>query len=365
MAEQSFQEKTEPATPKRREEARKKGQVGKSREIPSLAVLAGGTLFFFFGGHLMATDLKEIMINALGSVASVSDGDFDIVYFVKQSIHAYLAVMLPVMAIVSLIAILSNYLQTGPIWSVEPLAPKASKINPVEGAKRIFSKRSLAELLKSIFKILIIGWAVFSLMKGELDHLIQLAYEDKFQIISYMCSTSFNLLARACFIIALLAVLDFLYQKWEFEQSIKMTKQEVKEEFKQTEGDPLIKSRIRTLQREMARKRMMEEVKKADVVITNPQHLSIALRYDSSKMRAPMVVAKGADKIAFKIREIAKAHEVPLVENRTLAQNLYKTVDIGEEIPSAFYQAVAEILAYVYKLKNKFNYRGENWSQQG
>ncbi|RLB13315.1 MAG: flagellar biosynthesis protein FlhB, partial [Deltaproteobacteria bacterium] len=209
------------------------------------------------------------------------------------------------------------------------------------------------ELAKSIAKIIIVGWAAFSVLKGELDHLIQLTYQGKAQIMSYLAYTSIKVVGKSCVVIALLAILDYMYQKWEFEQSLKMTKQEVKDEFKQTEGDPLVKSRIKAIQREMARRRMMEEVKTADVVITNPSHLSVALRYDSMTMNAPKVVAKGADRIAFKIREVAKDHGIPLVENRSLAQNLYKSVDIGEEIPSSLYQAVAEILAYVYRLKGR------------
>jgi flagellar biosynthesis protein FlhB len=251
------------------------------------------------------------------------------------------------------VALVSNFAQTGFIWSVEPLAPKASKISPIEGAKRMFSKRALVELGKSLGKILIVGWAAFSVLQDNIGHLLQLSYQGKAQIMEFMGKASLDLVTRSCYVIALLAVLDYLYQKWEFEQDIKMTKQEVKEEFKQTEGDPLIKSRIRSIQREMARRRMMEEVKKADVIITNPEHLSIALRYDALSMEAPTVVAKGADKIAFKIRSIGMENHIPLVENKPLAQNLYKLVDIGQQIPPDFYQAAAEILAYVYGLKKK------------
>jgi len=198
-----------------------------------------------------------------------------------------------------------------------------------------------------------VGWAAFSVVKGELGRLMLLTYQDKTQIISYLGHSSMKVVGKSCIVIALLALLDYLYQKWEFEQGIKMTKQEVKEEFKQTEGDPLVKSRIKAIQREMARRRMMEEVKTADVVITNPTHLAVALKYDAMTMSAPKVVAKGAEHIASKIREVAKDNHIPLVENKSLAQNLYKTVDIGEEIPSSLYQAVAEILAYVYKLQGK------------
>jgi len=355
MPEESFQEKTEQPTPKRREDARKKGQVGKSREIPSVAVIGSGVLFFLFGGHKLMCSLGAMMREAFASAAFVSQGDIDVFVSAKDYLQFIISLLLPVMLVLVVAALASNLAQTGLIWSVEPLAPKASKINPVEGAKRMFSKRSLVELAKSIGKILIVGWAAFSVLKGELGHFIQLTYQDKTQIMAYLGHASLKVVGKSCIVIALLALLDYLYQKWEFEQSIKMTKQEVKEEFKQTEGDPLVKSRVRAIQREMARRRMMEEVKTADVVITNPTHLAVALKYDALTMTAPKVVAKGAEHIAFRIREVAQDNGIPLVENKSLAQNLYKLVDMGEEIPSALYQAVAEVLAYVYRLKGRAN----------
>jgi flagellar biosynthetic protein FlhB len=353
MPEKPFQEKTEQATPKRKQEARRKGQVGKSKEVVSLCVLVAGILFLFFEGKEMAQSLGNMMQKTFLDIPGVASGDFNTVAFCEESAEYFLKMVLPIMLVVSLVAVLANYVQIGFIWSVEPLAPKVSKINPVEGAKRIFSKRSLVELGKSVAKIIIVGWAAFSTLKGELGHLAELSYQDKIQILSYLGESSLKVVTRSCYVIALLALLDYLYQRWEFSQSLKMTKQEVKEEFKQTEGDPMVKARIRSIQREMARRRMMEEVKKADVVITNPTHLSVALRYDSANMSAPKVVAKGAEKLAFKIRKIASDNGVPLFENKALAQNLYKTVDIGQEIPNAFYRAVAEILAYVYGLKKK------------
>ncbi len=353
MPEESFQEKTEQPTPKRREDARKKGQVGKSREISSVAVMGAALLFFLFGGKRIIFSLGTMMKRAFVSVQYISAGNMDVYVAAKAYLQFYILLLLPIMLTLSAIAVLANFVQTGLIWSVEPLAPKASKINPVEGAKRIMSKRSWAVLAKSIAKILIVGWAAFSVVKGELGRLMLLTYQDKTQIISYLGYSSMKVVGKSCIVIALLALLDYLYQKWEFEQGIKMTKQEVKEEFKQTEGDPLVKSRIKAIQREMARRRMMEEVKTADVVITNPTHLAVALKYDAITMSAPKVVAKGAEHIASKIREVAKDNHIPLVENKSLAQNLYKTVDIGEEIPSSLYQAVAEILAYVYRLQGK------------
>ena len=183
-------------------------------------------------------------------------------------------------------------------------------------------------------------------------------YQEQGQILTFLAQTALKVIAKCCWVLAILAILDYLYQKWEFEKNLKMTKQEVKDEFKQTEGDPKVKSRIRSIQREMARKRMMEEVPKADVVITNPTHLAIALRYDIEIMTAPMVVAKGANRVAFRIMELAEENRIPLVENKILAQNLYK-LDMGEEISPQLYQAVAEVLAYVYGLQGKGPGTGE------
>jgi flagellar biosynthetic protein FlhB len=359
MPEKPFQEKTEPATPKRREEARKKGQVGKSREIPSVAVLAAGVIFLYFEARHLASSMGNLIHRTFLSVPYMKDSDFTVFYFSHHYLGTFLSMIVPMILVLSVVAIVANFAQTGFIWSVEPLAPKASKISPIEGFKRMFSKRSMVEMAKSLGKILVVGWAAFSTIQTNKGRFLELVYQGKAEIMRFMGETSLDVVTRSCYVIAVLAILDFLYQKWEFEQNLKMTKQEVREEFKQTEGDPLIKSRIRSIQREMARRRMMEEVKRADVVITNPEHLSVALAYDALTMGAPTLVAKGANKIAFKIREIAKENLIPLVENKPLAQNLYKFVDIGQEIPPDFYQAAAEILAYVYGLKNRIKNKGQ------
>jgi len=204
-------------------------------------------------------------------------------------------------------------------------------------------------------KIVIIGWVAYAALKKDISHLIPLLYQENAQIFSLLGELAFKVVLRCCCVIMILAILDFMYQKWEHAENLKMTKQEVKDEFRQSEGDPMVKSRIRSIQREMARRRMMEEVPKADVIITNPTHLSIALKYKPGEdMKAPVIVAKGANNIAFKIREIAREHNIPLMENKPLAQNLYK-LELGSEIPPQFYQAVAEILAYVYGLKKAKN----------
>jgi flagellar biosynthesis protein FlhB len=352
MAEGGFQDKTEPASPKRREEARKKGDVAKSKELASIAVLTAGVLYLFFAAKGLSVRLGGLMEKAFSQIPGLQDSDSKLMELCSQSIQDYLAIILPISILACAVAVLANYLQTGAIWSVEALAPKASKIDPVQGLQRVFSLRSFLELLKSIAKIVIVGWVAYSALKEDFPHLLPLIYQDRWEILLWLGRASWKVTIRCCWVIAVLAIFDFVYQKWEFERKLRMTKQELKDEYKQTEGDPIIKSRIRSIQREMARRRMMEEVPKADVVITNPEHLAVALRYEGQKMAAPRVVAKGADRIALRIKELARDKGVPVVENRNLAQNLYK-LELGEEIPARFYQAVAEILAYVYRLKGK------------
>jgi len=352
MGEQGFQEKTERATPKRRQDSRKKGQVGKSREISSIAVLTGGAIYLFFQGKAHVQELGRILQRTFADIPAIAAGDRHLLEYLMEKVEVFLWTVLPIMIVLCVVAFLANVLQTGFLLSVEALTPKPSKLNPIQGLTKILSKRSLVELTKSIAKLCIVGWAAVSTLKAAFPRIIPLTYTDSPSIMAVLGEESMNVLIKCCCVILLLAVLDYFYQRWQHEESIKMTKQEVRDEHKQTEGDPMVKGRIRSIQREMARKRMMEEVPKADVVITNPVRLAIALRYDPQTDHAPVVVARGARAVAARIREIARENGVPLVENRPLAQNLYK-MEIGQEIPAETYQAVAEILAYVYGLKKK------------
>ena len=352
MPEESFQDKTEPATPRKKEESRKKGQVAKSRDLSSVAVLSAGVIYLYFGARHMTEALGNCIQSSFKTVHLYTDNIQDLISLTIASVERFIWIALPIMAVTMMIALTINLLQTGFLFSVETLSPKASKIDPLKGAKRIFSRQSLVELAKSILKLIIVASVAFSTLKNELNQVIPLLYQEKIQIFSVLGQSAFKVTIRCCVILTILAILDFLYQRWDHEQKLKMTKQEVKDEYKHTEGDPMVKSRIRSIQREMARRRMMAEVPKADVVITNPTHLAVALRYDQSNMPAPRIVAKGANKIAERIKTLAKEHEIPVVEDKPLAQNLYK-LEIGEEIPAQFYQAVAEILAYVYGLRRK------------
>src|SRR3990172_10269498 len=262
--------------------------------------------------------------------------------------------MLPFLVLVALAGIVSNILQTGFVFSPKALGVKFERINPAEGIKKILSLRSIMELFKSVIKITIVGYTSYRLIKSEFHNFSLLLDADVNYIFSYMGHLTLKLVIWTGIVILILAAIDLGYQKWQFAKNLRMTREEVKEEYKQQEGDPMIKSRIRSLQREMSRKRMMADVPKADVVITNPVHIAIAVMYKHAEMNAPVVVAKGAGVIAEKIKEIAIQHGIVIVENKPLARTIYRIVEIGEEIPSNLYKAVAEILAYVYKLRKKF-----------
>lgn len=352
MAEESFQERTEEATPRRLEEARKKGQVAKSRELPSVAVMMAGLLTLFWGSSFFFRQFQGLFEFYFSNLRfSLSVDNMSVLFWLM--LKHYLWFLWPFLLILFVVAFFANYLQVGLFFSSEALIPKFSKINPLEGIKRLFSLQSWVELLKAIFKVVIVGWVAFAVIVKELPHMMPLMDQSPGQILLYMGNISFEIFWKSCLVMMFLAALDYLFQRWEWQRSLRMTKQEVKEEYKQTEGDPHVRARIRSIQREMARKRMMQAVPQADVVITNPTHLAVALKYESGKMAAPMVVAKGAGVIAEKIKELALKHEVPVLENKPVAQALYKLVEVGQVIPESLYHAVAEILAYVYRLKHR------------
>jgi flagellar biosynthetic protein FlhB len=353
MAEESFQERTEQATPKRRDEARKKGQIAKSKELASVAVLISGIMTFFWGGALFFQQSANMLRYYMGNAAGIRISTGNISMIGANAIRHFALMTGPLFLILVFIALAANYLQVGTLLSFEAIKPKFSKINPLEGLKRLFSAQAVAELIKSLLKITIVGVIAFETIRGEMKHLLPLIDQAPVQIFLYMCNVSFSMFWKTCLIIAGLAVLDFIFQRWEFEKSLRMTKQEIKEEYKQTEGDPQIRARIRSIQREMARRRMMAAVPEADVVITNPTHLAVALKYESGKMDAPQVLAKGAGLIAERIKEIARENGIPTIENKPLAQGLFKLVKVGMTIPEDLYQAVAEVLAYVYRMKAK------------
>ncbi len=248
---------------------------------------------------------------------------------------------------------MGNYIQIGFLFTGQPLAPKFSKLNPIEGAKRLFSLKSVVEFLKSLLKILIIGGVVYLTLWGERTNITTISKMPLADVLSYTGGLTLELGLKIGMILLVLAILDYFYQRYEFEKSLRMSKQDIKDEHKKSEGDPLIKRKIREKQMRMAIQRMMQEIPKADVVITNPTHYAVALQYDTGRMEAPTVLAKGRDYVALKIKEAAGKHGIVIMENRPLARALYDQVEIGQTIPAELFQAVAEVLAYVYKLKRK------------
>ena len=356
MPEQSYQEKTEPATPRRRREAREKGNVARSMEVNSAFVLLAAVIALrLFGGNLM-NHLKNTARWILSRLSVIELTTESLPGMVMVGIQ-FIGLMLgPIILMIMVAGVSASLAQGGFVFAGEPIKPKFSKISPAKGFKRMFSMRSVVEMVKGLIKLLIVGVIGYSTLRGELNTVPYLMDKDVPQILAFLGNTGFKLMLRASLALLIMAVLDYAYQKFEFEKKLRMTKQEVKEEYKRTEGDPLIKSRIRSIQRERARQRMLSDVPTADVVVTNPVHLAVAIKYNSRKMNAPIVVAKGARLIAEKIKEIARDHDVPIVENKTLAQLLYRTTEIGAQIPFELYKAVAEILAYVYRLKKKGSY---------
>jgi len=356
MAEQSFEEKTEEPTPKKRQELKDKGEVAKSKELPSVAVLLAALVTLSLFGSFMFNHIQIIMKEAF-SFPNIHNFNIpEFLQFTQNIIGRFIILLTPLFAAIFITAILSNVMQVGVIFSSESITPKLSKIDPIKGFGRLFSKQSLMELLKSLLKLAIVGGIAFFTVKGEMKNVALLGDMELNSIFIYIFEIFFKIFIRCSLAMIVLVIIDYAFQKWDFENRNKMTKQEVKEDFKKSEGDPLIKSRIRSIQMEMARKRMMQDVPDADVVITNPTRLAIALKYDSSSMTAPKVIAKGSRKIAQKIREVASEHGIPVLENKELARNLYPLVEVGQEIPPAFYQTVAEILAYIYKLKSNYNH---------
>jgi len=347
------QEKTEKATPKKRFESRKKGQVAKSQELPS------SFLFLFVFASFLALGkyfssrfdplFKDFFTNMLLMEVTIPN----IMELGTEILIDIVLLLAPIFILVIIVGVAGNVVQIGFLLTGETMKPKLEKINPISGFKRIFSMRSLVEFLKSILKFTLIGIIVYRFIVGELDTIKSLVYVPLAETFQYIVSVVIRLGITVGALFIVLAILDYMYQKYEHEKSIKMSKQDIKDEYKKMEGDPLIKGKIKERQMKMAIARMMQEVPNADVVITNPTHFAVALKYDPNEMDAPKVIAKGMDHVALKIREVAKEHGVVTMENKLLARALYSQAEIGDFVPADLFQAVAEVLAYVYKLKGK------------
>lgn len=347
-------EKTEDATSKRKQEARQKGQVAKSVELNSAFII----LSAFFALKVMGPQIYETLASFMRQTYGVfSTQDFTIqtiyILFIDMSV-VFFQIALPIMLCILVISLAINFMQVGFVLTLEPLMPKFDRLNPIAGMARLFSKKALVELVKSLLKIAIIGYFIYRFINRELLYIPKLIGVELSDSMQYVAGLTVELALQIGGVILVLAALDYFYQWWDHNQSLKMSKQEVKEEFKQIEGNPQIKGKIKERQRAIAMRRMMQEVPSASVVVTNPTHFAVALKYKED-MAAPIVVAKGQDFIAAKIKELARANKVAVVENKPLARALYSSTDIGEIIPSELYQAVAEVLAYVYRLNKKLS----------
>jgi flagellar biosynthetic protein FlhB len=353
MAEESYQEKTERATPKRREDARKRGQVARSMELNSVTILFFGLVSLTF---LSGWIFQQVSSGFIENYALIADLDLTpsaAHEIFKENGFRILRTVFPMMVVIVIGGILINFAQVGALFSLEPITPKAEKFDLTKGAKRIFSKKTAVELFRDVLKVAIIGSVAFLTIKAEFPNIVLLTDQSAGQVLVFCATTTLKLGLRIALALLFLAILDFAFQRFEQEKNLRMTRQEVKEELKEHEGDPLIKSRVKRIQRELSRKRMLKEVETADVVVTNPTHIAVALRYDMEKDEAPLLVAKGERLIAEKIKEIARKFEIPIVENKPLAKSLFELAEVGMLIPAKLYRAVAEVLAYVYKQKGK------------
>jgi flagellar biosynthetic protein FlhB len=345
-------EKTEDASDRKLSKAREEGNVAKSTEIPSVFVLMGGVIALWASAVYMYNNVLAVFHYDFNFEKIPDFTQVEMVELLAVHGQKMFMICLPLFAGVYVMALLSNIAQVGFAISWKAIEPKFSKLNPISGFKQKFSSRAVVEMVKNLAKIAVISMVTYYAIKGELNNINRLYDNSIGQILLYLLDISFWIFIKVCLIMMVVALLDYAYQKWKFLEDQKMTKKEVKDETKQTEGDPMVKSRIRQLQYEAARKRMMADVPEADVVVTNPTRLAVALKYDGTTMDAPRVIAKGAGPVAKNIRRIARENEIPLVEDKQLARNLYSHVDIGGDVPIEYYQAVAELLAYVYKLKN-------------
>ena len=350
MADGPGGEKTEKATPKKRRDQRKKGNVFTSKDVATLVSFLMGFygLKFFF--PVIYRNVKAYLLRYLGYMVSIEEFSMGTLQSIGMETMLTIAkVVLPFLAAMVAVGVLGTAVQTRFLFTMETVKPKFSKLNPISGIKRLFSLKNVVELLKNLVKISILLIFLYMILQGELLDIARTINMDLVISTKYVLDTIMKIVFRLTMAFAALAAFDYLYQHWDYERQLKMTKQEVKEEFKQTEGDPKVKGKIRDIQRQRARSRMMQAVPNADVVIRNPTHYAVALRYDIEKDNAPIVVAKGQDALALRIVKVAEEHDVHIVENRVLARALYAVTPLNGEIPQEYYGTVAEILVYVFK----------------
>ena len=350
---QDDSQKTEEPTQRRLDQAREKGQVAKSQEVTHWFMILAAALFIGVFGESFATGIADSLYRFVERPHSIrlDGGQLRDVLFETMG-QLGLAVLAPVI-VVLLAAFTAGIIQNGVMFSTETITPKLEKLSLIKGLKRLFSSRSLVEFAKGVSKITIVGAVVVLLLWPEREIMFNVTSLGVAQFMGVLQSLAVRVLVGVLAVMTVIAVLDFLYQKQKHVKELRMSKQELKEEYKQTEGDPMIKARLRQIRTERARRRMMAAVPDADVVITNPTHYAVALKYEHEKMEAPVLVAKGIDSIAFRMREVAEEHGVPVVENPPLCRALYDGVDLDQAVPAEHYKAVAEVIGYVMRLKGK------------
>jgi len=350
-------EKTEKATPKKRKDARKKGQVLQSTEVTTTfcALVMFGLLYMIWPGF--TEQMMQIYTEHLGTQSLLMPNPDmntnEIMGVLVRVLMGMGLTLLPILAAAMLAGVAINIIQVGPLFTTKALEPKLNKISPISGFKRMFSSKTVVDMVKSILKILILGYIAYSDFVAMLGDFPGFIGRDVHQSFIYIMRTAFMTALKMCMAMIVISIIDFLYQWWKYEKDLKMTKQEVKDEYKMTEGDPQIKGKIRAKQRQMSAMRMMASVPDADVVITNPTHYAVALKYDDKVSKAPIMLAKGQDHLARKIKEVAGEHGVSIVENPPVAQMLYSMCEVDQEIPADLYQAVADILVFVYRQKGR------------
>jgi flagellar biosynthetic protein FlhB len=351
--EQDDSQKTEDPTSRRLDEARNRGQVANSREVNNLLMLGVFSLSVLLFGGTAADAIYKAAMPFIESPDLVP-ADFEHLVRLGWKLLGVLLVAGAVPLALALIAAIgAGYLQFGLVFSADGIMPKLDKISPLAGLKRMFSMRSLAEFVRGLLKLAVVGAVAMLLILPEVAHLNKLIGMEMVQLLGETKALLAKLLIGVVSIVAAIAAIDVIYQRLQHMREMRMSRQEIKDEFKETEGDPLVKGRLRQLRMERTRRRMMAQVPQSDVVVTNPTHYAVALKYDPGSMGAPKMMAKGIDQMAQKIREIAKEHGIPIVENPPLARGLFAAVDVDQEVTPEFYKAVAEVISYIFKLKRR------------
>jgi flagellar biosynthesis protein FlhB len=355
MSDEDQSTKSEDPTAKRLSEARSKGNVPSSNEIKSWAILMGGAVALYSLFPRLAVD-----INAMATKFVESPHSFEVSPPGLQNLFAGVGVdlifaMIPILLLLIILAVLSNLMQVGLLWAPSKIKPEFSKLSPISGAKKLFGPKGWVEFIKGITKILVVGAIAFGLSLPLLSDISLVPTMEIPTVVEKLQAIAIEMTVATVVVMTAIALLDFAWQKYNHTQELKMSPQEVKDEHKQSEGDPLVKSKIRQIRMERAQQRMMAAVPEADVVVTNPTHYAVALQYKMSEMTAPILVAKGMDTLAFRIREVAEENDIPIVENAPVARALYAAVELDEEIPDEHYMAVAEIISYVMRLRGELN----------